>query len=426
MTWTDRYQGASFRGVAFFVESHEAGSGRRLAEFEFVQRDAGQVDDLGKKMPRYRIRAFTIGDDYDRQRDSLVAACVNPSTVGTLVHPYLSGSRQVRCASCTVREAMSRGGIAEIDLEFVLAAPPPAAVADTSSSLIAGIVSALKVLRTAFALAMLVADNPSVLITAALGLLGAAAGDLLQSLTGFPASMLISLAATIDAIADQPDDPAGTADALSAAFMGVADAAVAAQAALPDPSQAIDPVVGIDATSAAPSDPSYGLAAMASWAGGAALSQFTGATAVVAATASPLVTQQLVNQQAIIDLVCDTAVLAMASIYTQTAWPSSNAAAAARQQLLVLADARADAAAAAGSQPRYTAWLAVAALATADLTQQVQQLPRLAPYATTASLPALALAQLLYADAGRAADLVALNDAVHPLFMPLSGRMLTT
>ncbi|MGI4850551.1 MAG: DNA circularization N-terminal domain-containing protein, partial [Janthinobacterium lividum] len=263
MSWIDRLQKASFRGVPFFVESHEAANGRRLAKFEFPMLDVAQVDDLGKKLPGYKIRAFVIGDDYDTQRNLLVQACANRSTTGSLVHPYLPGTRQVRCESCSVHEQMSRGGIAEIDLEFVLAGPIPVMPVDTSSRLIAGIVSALAVIRSAFALTMLVVDNPRILIAAAVGLLGLAGEDLLTSLTGFPADVLNGLLADVSLIASAPSDAGDTADAVSAAFMGAADAAVAQSGALPDLTQPVDPVTGYDVTVAAPSDPSYGLVAMA-------------------------------------------------------------------------------------------------------------------------------------------------------------------
>jgi prophage DNA circulation protein len=40
--------------------------------------------------------------------------------------------------------------------------------------------------------------------------------------------------------------------------------------------------------------------------------------------------------------------------------------------------------------------------------------------------PAVALARRLYQDATRATQLVALNDATHPLFMPASGKALAS
>jgi len=59
-----------------------------------------------------------------------------------------------------------------------------------------------------------------------------------------------------------------------------------------------------------------------------------------------------------------------------------------------------------------------------DLALRAQQLPQLVGYARPSPPAALALAYRLYQDATRAMQLVALNDAPHPLFMPLSGQAL--
>jgi prophage DNA circulation protein len=47
-------------------------------------------------------------------------------------------------------------------------------------------------------------------------------------------------------------------------------------------------------------------------------------------------------------------------------------------------------------------------------------------YATMAPLPAVVLAQRLYQDPSREAELVARVGAVHPGFMPLSGQVAAT
>jgi prophage DNA circulation protein len=55
---------------------------------------------------------------------------------------------------------------------------------------------------------------------------------------------------------------------------------------------------------------------------------------------------------------------------------------------------------------------------------QAQQLPRLVTYTRPRPPAALSLAYRLYQDAARAPELVALNDAAHPLFMPMRGKAL--
>ncbi len=118
--------------------------------------------------------------------------------------------------------------------------------------------------------------------------------------------------------------------------------------------------------------------------------------------------------------------LVAALVYAQTDWSNASAATTARSQLFDLIDAQAVAAADAGQDALYAAWQGVSALMMQDFIQRAQALPDLGPYATQSSLPALALAQRLYADASQADRLVALNAALHPLFMPLAGMALAS
>lgn len=48
MTWKDRLQDASFRGVPFKVEEESAGTGRRVETHEYPNRDKPYTEDLGK------------------------------------------------------------------------------------------------------------------------------------------------------------------------------------------------------------------------------------------------------------------------------------------------------------------------------------------------------------------------------------------
>ncbi len=74
----------------------------------------------------------------------------------------------------------------------------------------------------------------------------------------------------------------------------------------------------------------------------------------------------------------------------------------------------------------YRALVALHAAASRDLTQRARPLPRLTSYAFADRMPALALANRLYGDGGRAGELIAENrDVIHPLFMPAAGRALS-
>lgn len=93
--WRDHIHQASFRGVPFAVVSGEGMFGRRVAIHEYPYRDTVWVEDLGRSARRFTLRGFLVHDsriysagDVFAQRDALVAACETGES-GLLVHPTL-------------------------------------------------------------------------------------------------------------------------------------------------------------------------------------------------------------------------------------------------------------------------------------------------------------------------------------------------
>lgn len=109
--------GASFRGVAFFVDTAERGGGRRAVVHEFPLRDDPFVEDLGRRARTFRVDGYVLGDDYLAQRDALLSQLEDVSGPGELVHPY-HGVRRAICISVSVRESRSEGGFAAFSIEF--------------------------------------------------------------------------------------------------------------------------------------------------------------------------------------------------------------------------------------------------------------------------------------------------------------------
>ena len=72
----------------------------------------------------------------------------------------------------------------------------------------------------------------------------------------------------------------------------------------------------------------------------------------------------------------------------------------------------------------YAALRALRLAVVQDLTSRGADLARIKVFALNEALPALSLAQQLYADPSRAAELVSHADPVHPLFMPPEFRAL--
>lgn len=122
-TWRDNLRPASWRGVAFEVNSDEAEFGRNVVVHEFVQRDKPFVEDLGRKTRRLRFEAWicaNTSNSFDPwpQRDALIAA-IEQGGVGTLVHPYY-GSLQGHIPAVQVKQASTEsGGFIALNMEFI-------------------------------------------------------------------------------------------------------------------------------------------------------------------------------------------------------------------------------------------------------------------------------------------------------------------
>jgi len=117
MTWRDDLQKASFRGVAFEVESDDATFGRRVEVHEYPQRDMPYAEDLGRKARERTLTAFVIGDDYLTKRDALLAA-VEKAGAGELVHPYY-GRMTVTVTNVQVSHTYTEGGMCRFQISFV-------------------------------------------------------------------------------------------------------------------------------------------------------------------------------------------------------------------------------------------------------------------------------------------------------------------
>lgn len=117
MNWKDSMRAASFRGVSFFVPSHELSGGRRLVTHEYPLRDEPYTEDLGLKVRRFNVDAYVVGGDYMEIRDNLINA-LNKHGEGELVHPYL-GSVTVQCDSYSMNESGAEGRMARFSIQFV-------------------------------------------------------------------------------------------------------------------------------------------------------------------------------------------------------------------------------------------------------------------------------------------------------------------
>ena len=165
MGWRENLRTASFKGIEFFVEDHEAEVGRRLVVNEYPYRDKPYTEDMGRKARRYIVQAYIIGDEYMTARDELFDA-IEVGGAGTLIHPYL-GSREVICENARARESKNEGGFVVFSLTFVEAgsrsypnsAPVPADLVEQEADLL------ITAARTSFVEDMVVTGVPEWLET---------------------------------------------------------------------------------------------------------------------------------------------------------------------------------------------------------------------------------------------------------------------
>lgn len=115
--WRDRRQGASFRGVPFWVDYDGVNVGRRTQVHEYPQRDQPMVEDLGRRTRRYQFAGFVVGSDCLEQRDNLLKALDQPGS-GELVHPWF-GRLRVTAGDCSISHARNEGGMVRFDLVFI-------------------------------------------------------------------------------------------------------------------------------------------------------------------------------------------------------------------------------------------------------------------------------------------------------------------
>jgi len=399
MAWNDHLLAASFRGVPFFYDDTKRSGGRRLVEHEFPQRDDPYVEDLGRKKREHKIAGYVIGDDYIARRDALEIA-LDQNDFGTLLHPY-RGELKVNIRSWTSQEVRDEGRMARFDIECVETGSEPSPLASLAtaemSQLAAGSSSAQ--LQISFIGDWLVGAGGTV----------AAAATLLDDLTsalavlaGWPGVDTSAVAPLVEDLSDMATDGPSVADAVGGFFSGYAAAAIATQ--LPaDETQSSRGLLPVP-------DPSYGLAGIVNW--GATLSSAPG-------------DQSGLNQDALVALVEGSAVVALGQIYARTEFAAQEDADAARDQLADLIDGLATTAADAGDDSGFSAWQALHQSATDDLTTRAKQAPSTIVFYLGTALPALMLAQRIYQDPARADELVARNDAPHPLFMPPNVQALT-
>lgn len=401
---------ASFRGVPFHIEDQERLGGRRVAIHEFPLRDRLRTEDLGRARREFLVTAYVIGPDYRSARDALLSACEDLAAPGTLVLPT-GYEMVVRCTTVRVVERVRN--VATLLIAFVEAGSEEGGLksqTDMLSQIRRLVGRVLRLARAGFALAYATRNLGDFITRAATSGLLSLSRDLANAWLGLPGLDLAGTARTIGLLASaNPENPA---EAVTAPAQALAAAAQAMPQVQTTPAEA-----EAETSRAAPA-PSRREVVVALLAVALAPPLVPGPTlGVIAARVEA-------NRQALDALSRDVAALMGAELLAGMVFASLEEARRLRDSILEALDARADVRAAVGDDQGFRAWRELAAVTARDMTERARRAPVLADYALPDVMPSLTLSQRLYRSGTRADDLVALNDAPHPAFMPARGKAL--
>jgi prophage DNA circulation protein len=396
--WRQSLRPASFRGVPFLVQSRSLSGGRRTTSHEYPGRDEPYVEDLGRKQRSWSVEAFVVGPDYMAARDKLLDA-LEKAGPGEYVDRWGIG-HTVQVTELRVSERQDQGGMAVFSLSFVEAGAQalPTTRVDTGAATrtaadaaipsilddFAGLFSvrgpervqadALTQLDTALATVQRLASGlPSPSVSGLSGLMPADAGKtfaLLRRVSALRSGLSLSLF--------RPADLGSQVQSLFAGLVGLQPAGTARYAA----------AKGLAAYDAAYVPPAGTLTTVAS-----------------RTVANRLALGALVRRSALIEAARASADLPFAvhdDAVAERTWLSRSLAAALN-----------------APDPVYRAMTDLRIKAVRDITARGADLTRLAVFTPAQTLPSLYLAQRLYGDAGRAAEIVARNPGLrHPGFVP--------
>jgi len=370
MTWRDDiYDRASFRGVEFFVESHDTASGRRLAKHSYPGVDGAYSEDLGGKEGPYNMRAYVIGDDYLAQRNRLLEA-LNKQGPGILVHPWF-GRMEVKVDDARLSETTRQGGMASFDLVFMRDTPnqTPSRTVDTSAAVTRSAAAVTAAAETEFKDSFTVAGAPAWSVDETRTRLEQL-GDLLQDATGKLKDLVNSPADLSGGIVDQ-----------------VRTFLFQAGSSLADLQRLVD----------------------------------IGANFPSISLGTDIRMQQARNQHAIVALSQAAGVSAAAESLADTDFASQQEATTALQVIGDVMDAiqeEVDPFGAPVSDDVYLAMQDLRAAVADDIRERGMRLPEVSTYTPHTTLPALLIAHTLYGDATREADIAQRNNLRHPGFVP--------
>ncbi|NHN83670.1 hypothetical protein GOB93_03320 [Acetobacter musti] len=419
LTTAAEYLQCSFRGVPFAVMGSGGSNGRKQAVHDYPGRDGVWVEDLGRAGRSYRIRGFAVGALAYTQRDLLAQAAEQPGP-GLLMHPSI-GLIQANCMRFEWQEPDGRGNIVELEFEFIeytsllstlvvtalhasVAAAAVALSAASGSSYQSRTASAFSGGSSAIAAAQTVTQTWATAATAAITSPRAQASAVSVLNGNYGRYAQISGAetdssATIDVVlAALTESRATIADAVTS--LATIDTASALAGAVQSLTETLRSLIA---------DPDDQIALL--WPLASCSPSVVTSTAPIGAAIATAQTETaaLCRRAAI------ASIAQASSDWTATSSADAEAMAA---RIVALIEAEEEIAGDAIDDDSYQALHELKGEIAQDLSSRATKLPDIITITRNSNLPALTLAQQLYADATRADDLITRADPVHPAFMP--------
>lgn len=477
--WKDRLRPATFRGVPFGVLEGQIKFGRSIAVHEYPFRDGVWVEDMGRSARRVSFSAFLVGDDCIAQRDRLIKACEDADAVNNaeLVHPTLGRLTVSLADDVTSIERWDRGRLFEIGFSFieqgkriyptsapatgdVVATQAAAAKSAVSSDFLSSVAGALKTGAAAALQAVStvqswvrsaqklvndatnlyhfvqslpgefgrlfggntvrsVSSATSVQSLIALGAAGRTNVALASSTLSSAAAGLVAVSGSSVALAGGQVVPVAASSPGFAGNGAATNTPIVVAAAVTAYSSAAHALAGaIAAAAPAPTDALRLLSGLIAQAPALPAGLTAPTYPIAQAFATPPAQAASIVAGSSSDLFRRAGLIAMAqasAIYQPVSHDDAAAVLASVTQQL---DAEIVIAGDQGADQTYNALRALRTAVVQDLTQRGAALAGVVQVSTPLPVPALVLAQRLYRDAGRADELIAEANPIHPAFMP--------
>lgn len=422
----EQYLQCSYRGVPFVVVGSGGQAGRKQAEHDYPYRDGVWIEDLGKRARVYYVRGFVSGPTALVQRDLLVNAA-EASGSGLLVHPSIGAIR----ASCTSFAWSEPDGImGRVDVVFEFVEQKNYLTTLVHLALDAAISAAALVVRSASSSAYLTATTSAL----AIGSPAIVAARSVAVLWGKRASNAVRsprvMAATIATLPGNNGRYAAGNSALvdaSATVSSVLTDLALFRSTLDEKLSTLSTLTTADSLASAVQDITESLRSSINDPGAQlAVLQPLIAVPVDAIDSTAPIGAAITTAKTETARLCSMAALASFA-QACASWEPTSAQEAETLRLTVatLLDDAATQAADAGFDDIWQAIRTLRSQVTQDLSQRASQLPDQITVARNQPLPALVLAQQLYADATRAPDLIRHADPVHPALMPTQFQALS-